>query len=248
MPHDRLARSLNARLTSRSAAQALAVALDAPELGEIALVSSFGAEAAVLLHLVAVSAPDLPVLFIDTGKHFTETLVYGQELVERLALRNVRYISGDVAAIKARDPYGALHIANPDACCALRKSDPLQAALGAMPRLSALITGRKRYQGGPRSALEVFEADKATGLIKINPLAHWQPKDLRDYMEENRLPKHPLLAKGYLSIGCAPCTSPVAQGEDLRAGRWRGNDKVECGIHFINGQAMRRPMTQKETT
>lgn len=246
MPLKELANTLNARLTSRSAQQALRVALDAPELKDIALVSSFGAEAAVLLHLVAVTKADLPVIFLDTGKHFSETLVYVQELTERLKLTNVRLVSPEQAALDAGDPYGALHMSDTDACCALRKNIPLEQTLAAMPDLDAMITGRKRYQGGPRANLEVFEADEALGKIKINPLAHWKPHDLREYMEENRLPKHPLLAKGYLSIGCAPCTSPVAEGEDARSGRWRGSDKVECGIHFINGQAVRGPVTQKE--
>ncbi len=240
------AQILNARLTSRSADQALRVAFDAPELGEVALVSSFGAEAAVLLHLVAVSKPDLPVIFLDTGKHFTETLVYGQELVERLALSNVRFVEPDPNAVSRLDPKGDLHAQSSDACCAIRKSAPMEAALSAMPDLGALITGRKRYQGGPRAHLEVFEADHATGLIKVNPLAHWRPTDVRDYMDENRLPKHPLLARGYLSIGCAPCTSPVSSGEDPRAGRWRGSEKTECGIHFINGRAVRGPVSEKE--
>ena len=247
MQLDPLARKLNARLTSCSAEQALRVAVDAPELGSIALVSSFGTEATVLLHLLALTKPDLPVVFLDTGKHFTETLVYQQELSERLNLRNVRIISPAPKALKSSDPKGRLHEQDSDACCALRKTDPLEQALAAMPNLSALITGRKRFQGGARSKIEVFEADTKTGVIKVNPLAHWSPHDLRDYMEENRLPKHPLLAKGYLSIGCAPCTSPVAAGEDPRAGRWRGSQKAECGIHFINGRAVRGPINQEVT-
>ena len=244
MQLEQRAQLLNTRLTTRSAAQALRVAIDAPELGDVALVSSFGAEAAVLLHLVAVSKPDLPVIFLDTGKHFTETLVYAQELVERFGLSNVRFIAPDPSAVSRLDSKGDLHARNSDACCAIRKSDPMQAALTAMPTLGALITGRKRYQGGPRARLEVFEADLASGLIKVNPLARWLPADIAEYMDENRLPKHPLLAKGYLSIGCAPCTSPVAQGEDARAGRWRGHEKSECGIHFINGRAVRGPVSK----
>lgn len=246
MQLDNLAARLNARLTTRSAAQALSVALNAPELGEVALVSSFGAESAVLLHLVAVTKPDTPVIFLDTGQHFSETLVYGQELVERLALSNVRFISPDPSALSQLDPERDLHARNSDACCRIRKSEPLEAALDTMPHLGGLITGRKRYQGGPRSQLDVFDADHSVGLIKVNPLAHWKPADVREYMDENRLPKHPLLAKGYLSIGCAPCTSPVQGGEDARSGRWRGLEKTECGIHFINGRAGRGPAPQKE--
>jgi phosphoadenosine phosphosulfate reductase len=244
---ERLAQTLNARLTSRSAQQALRVALDAPELGEIVLISSFGAEAVVLLHLVGVTKPDLPVVFLETGKHFTETLVYRHELTERLNLTNVGVVAPDTQALKTRDPKGNLHRQNPNACCALRKAEPLAAAMKTLPNLSAVITGRKRFQGGQRTSLDVFEANGATGLIKVNPLVHWTSQDLREYMDENRLPKHPLLAKGYLSIGCAPCTSPVAKGEDARAGRWRNSEKIECGIHFINGRTVRGPVQQKET-
>ena len=248
MPLETLAQTLNARLTSRSAQHALRIALGAPELDNVALVSSFGAEATVLLHLLAVTKPDLPTLFLDTGKHFTETLVYQQELTERLNLSNVKIIAPDPRALEARDTKGNLHSHDPDACCALRKTESLAAAMKAIPNLSAVITGRKRFQGGQRATLDVFEANAATGLIKVNPLAHWTQQDLRDYMEENRLPKHPLLAKGYLSIGCAPCTSPVAVGEDARAGRWRDSEKAECSIHLINGRAVRSPVKQKETT
>lgn len=246
MPLEKRAQILNARLSSRSAEQALRVAIDAPELDDIALVSSFGAESAVLLHLVAVTKPDLPIVFLDTGKHFTETLVYAQELIERFGLTNVQFRSPEKQALLRSDPEGDLHIADSNACCALRKSEPLKVALAQYPNLSALITGRKRFQGGARAQLEVFEADADTGLIKINPLAHWQPGDLREYMEENRLPRHPLLAKGYLSIGCAPCTSPVQPGEDARSGRWRGSQKSECGIHFINGRIERGPVSERE--
>jgi phosphoadenosine phosphosulfate reductase len=119
----------------------------------------------------------------------------------------------------------------------LRKTEPLERALKPF---DAWITGRKRFQSGQRAALEFFEADTATGRIKINPLAHWAPEDVAQYMEENRLPRHPLVARGFPSIGCAPCTSPVNPGEDPRAGRWRGTTKDECGIHFENGRVVRK--------
>ena len=128
-----------------------------------------------------------------------------------------------------------LHLSDPDACCALRKVDVLE---GALAGFDAWITGRKRYQGATREAVEFFEAD-GPARLKINPLAHWSPGDVQDYIVNNRLPRHPLVARGFASIGCAPCTSPVAAGEDPRAGRWRGQAKVECGIHFVNGRAVR---------
>jgi len=168
---------------------------------------------------------------------FAETLVYQQELAERLDLRDLRIIRAADTALQRQDPDGTLHKTAPDACCALRKTEPLQRALEGF---GGWITGRKRFQGSTRSTLEFFEAEDGTGRIKVNPLAHWAPEDLRTYMEENRLPRHPLVARGYPSIGCAPCTTRVNDGEDPRSGRWRGQDKTECGIHFVNGRIVRQ--------
>ena len=137
-----------------------------------------------------------------------------------------------------QDPFGLLNQSNPDACCNLRKTEPLQRALQGY---DAWITGRKRYQGKTRAALDFFE-NEGDIRIKVNPLAHWTSQDLQDYIAENRLPRHPLVAKGYPSIGCAPCTSPVKEGEDPRAGRWRNTGKEECGIHFVNGKLVRGPI------
>jgi len=223
---------LNARFRHHSATDVMRAALT--ETGKTALVSSFGAESVVLLHMVAITDKALPVLFIDTEMLFTETLVYQQELSERLGLTNVQIVRS--TSIGDIDPDGQLHKTDPDACCALRKTLPLDTALSTY---DAWITGRKRFQSGQRAALEFFEVEEATGRIKINPLAHWAREDVRQYMDENRLPRHPLVAQGYPSIGCAPCTSPVAEGEDPRAGRWRGQTKDECGIHFVDGKLVR---------
>jgi phosphoadenosine phosphosulfate reductase len=122
----------------------------------------------------------------------------------------------------------------------MRKIEPLERALFGF---NGWITARKRYQGGKREAVEFFEAEGDL-RIKVNPLAHWGPADIQDYMTNNRLPRHPLVAKGYPSIGCAPCTSPVNPGEDSRAGRWRRLEKTECGIHFIGGKAVRSPLQE----
>jgi phosphoadenosine phosphosulfate reductase len=225
-------RDLNARYRHHSATSVMQGALR--DAGQIALVSSFGAESVVLLHMAAITDRSTPVLFIDTEMLFTETLVYQAEVSERLGLTNVRIIRAD--EIAARDPDGSLHRINPDACCALRKTEPLNRALADY---EGWITGRKRFQSGTRAALDFFEVEPGTGRIKINPLAHWAPEDVRAYMDENRLPRHPLVARGYPSIGCAPCTSPVAEGEDPRAGRWRDQNKDECGIHFVNGRMVR---------
>ncbi|MCE8531841.1 phosphoadenylyl-sulfate reductase [Ruegeria pomeroyi] len=226
--------ALNARYKHHSATDVMHGALR--EAGNIALVSSFGAESVVLLHMAAVIDRQVPVLFIDTQMLFAETLVYQQEVSERLGLKNVHVIGADDDDVARDDPYGALRLRDTDACCTLRKTIPLQRALSGY---DGWITGRKRFQAGTRAALDFFEVEDGTGRIKVNPLAHWAPEDVRAYMEENRLPRHPLVAQGYPSIGCAPCTSPVAPGEDPRAGRWRNQTKEECGIHFVDGKMVR---------
>ncbi|MCE8518653.1 phosphoadenylyl-sulfate reductase [Ruegeria pomeroyi] len=226
--------ALNARYKHHSATDVMHGALR--EAGNIALVSSFGAESVVLLHMAAVIDRQVPVLFIDTQMLFAETLVYQQEVSERLGLKNVHVIRADDDDVARDDPYGALRLRDTDACCTLRKTIPLQRALSGY---DGWITGRKRFQAGTRAALDFFEVEDGTGRIKVNPLAHWAPEDVRAYMEENRLPRHPLVAQGYPSIGCAPCTSPVAPGEDPRAGRWRNQNKEECGIHFVDGKMVR---------
>ncbi|SLN61621.1 Phosphoadenosine phosphosulfate reductase [Roseovarius litorisediminis] len=240
MPHNDLTnrvRALNERYRHHSATSVLQHALSDPEAGKLALVSSFGAESVVLLHMVSVLQRDTPVIFIDTEMLFTETLVYQQELSERLGLSDLRILHASQYSLKAADPGNDLHLKDPDACCTLRKTLPLQAALHSF---DGWITGRKRYQGSTRAELEFFELEAGTHRIKVNPLAHWAPEDMRTYMEENRLPRHPLVSRGYPSIGCMPCTTAVKPGEDPRAGRWRDSEKTECGIHFANGKMVRK--------
>jgi phosphoadenosine phosphosulfate reductase len=168
---------------------------------------------------------------------FAETLVYQQELAERLNLRDLRIIRPDAQDLARTDAKQTLHRRDTDACCALRKTRPLQRALAGF---DGWITGRKRYQTGTRATLDFFEIEDGTDRIKVNPLAHWARDDIRTYMEENRLPRHPLVSQGYPSIGCMPCTTPVKPGEDPRSGRWRDQDKTECGIHFVNGKLVRK--------
>ncbi|MCU0817429.1 MAG: phosphoadenylyl-sulfate reductase [Cypionkella sp.] len=227
--------ALNARYRHHSATAVLEHALKDDDLGQVALVSSFGAESVVLLHLVSILAPETPVLFIDTRMLFPETLAYQRELAEKLALCDLRTIRAHPGKVAFDDPDGTLYQYNTDACCHLRKVAPLERALSGF---EGWITGRKRYQGSTRQEVDFFEAEGET-RIKVNPLAHWGREDLEEYMINNRLPRHPLVAKGYPSIGCAPCTSPVKPGEDPRAGRWRGSAKTECGIHFIDGKPVR---------
>lgn len=232
---DTRAGRLNDRYRHHAAIDVLRRAVSDPDLGRVALVSSFGAESVVLLHMVSVVAPGLPVLFIDTQMLFPETLAYQRDVAARLGLTNVQVIRASQSEVARHDPDGTLHRTNPDACCDFRKTVPLERALSGY---DAWITGRKRFQNSDRAALEFFEPEPPARL-RINPLAHWRSEDVQDYMIENNLPRHPLVARGYPSIGCAPCTSPVKPGEDPRAGRWRGQDKTECGIHFIGGKIVR---------
>ena len=239
-PVSERAADLNERYRHHAASAVLRHALSDPQVGRIALVSSFGAESVALLHMLAVIDRTVPVLFIDTAMLFPETLDYQRQVAERLELSDLRIIRARPVALAAQDPDGLLHQSDPDACCALRKTEPLERALHGF---DAWITGRKRFQASTRAALEFFEAD-TDGRLKVNPLAHWDKGDVQDYMINNRLPRHPLVARGYPSIGCAPCTSPVKPGEDERAGRWRGAAKEECGIHFVNGKMVRTGVGQ----
>lgn len=220
------AEALDRDLARLDAAETVAL-LAGRYAGRIALLSSFGADSAVLLHLVARADPAMPVLLLDTGKLFPETLAYRDTLIAQLGLRDVRSIAPDPVALAARDPFGGLRLFDPDACCALRKTEPLARALAPF---ELWLNGRRRAQGGERGALRIAEAT-AEGKIKVNPLAAWDDAEVAAYAATHGLPAHPLVVSGYASIGCAPCTSPVAPGEAARAGRWRGTGKTECGIH-----------------
>lgn len=225
------ARRLTARHGGEEAQAILRRAILEEFPGRIALVSSFGAEAAILLHLVAEIAPATPVLFLNTGKHFAQTLSYRRKLAQELGLTGVRDLHPDTDELAASDPEGALWRADPDACCTLRKVAPLEKALAGF---DAWITGRKQFHGGLRASLPVFEA--AAPFIKVNPIVRWTPGDVAAYAERHRLPAHPLVEQGFPSIGCWPCTHPAGPNEDSRAGRWRGAAKTECGIHLIGGR------------
>jgi phosphoadenosine phosphosulfate reductase len=220
------ASALNARYGDLDAHDAIAVAVESLFPGRVALVSSFGADSAVLLHLLSEVDPNIPVIFLDTGRLFAETLEYRTLLARRLGLADVRTVAPDPERVLANDPHRALWMTKPDLCCHIRKTEPLVRALTGF---DAWFTGRKRFQNSLRSTLNLFEADG--DRIKINPLANWSAADLKDYAVRHELPEHPLVSKGYLSIGCVPCTTKVSPGEDPRAGRWRGLEKTECGIH-----------------
>lgn len=201
--------------------------------GRIAVVSSFGAESALLLDLVAEVDRAVPVLFLDTGKHFPETLAYRDRLVAQLGLADVRSIAPDPADLARHDPAGGLWRRNPDLCCRLRKVLPLERALAPF---GAWISGLKRYHGESRAAVQRVEVDGPR--VKINPLADWPEDRVKAAYGTRGLPPHPLVFQGFRSIGCAPCTAPVAQDQPVRAGRWAGSAKTECGIHLPRRQAI----------
>ncbi len=217
------------RLTAKyagMATEAMLADLLAGELkGRIAAVSSFGTESAILLDLVASVDKDVPVIFINTQKIFGETLAYRDALSEQLGLTDLREFRPDPRLLAEKDGTSLRWSYDPDGCCDLRKVEPLRRALAPF---DAWISGRKGFQSG-RAALPRFEIDE--GRLKINPLADWDKATLDARFTERKLPRHPLESQGYPSIGCVPCTSQVQPGEDPRAGRWRGWDKTECGIH-----------------
>lgn len=192
----------------------------------IAVVSSFGAESAVLLSVVAEIDPSVPVIFLETGKHFAETLAYRAALANHLGLTNVRDVSPRRHAMQEQDPEGELWYYDQDACCRLRKVAPLERALAPF---DAWISGRKRFQATTRAGLRFVEREG--GRLKLNPLADWDAERIRQELGRRALPRHPLVDRGFPSIGCSVCTRPIAAGEESRAGRWSGSRKVECGIH-----------------
>jgi phosphoadenosine phosphosulfate reductase len=221
-----LAQRLDAELRHAHPRTVLEAAYEA--FGEkLALVSSFGAESAVLLHIAAQVDPAIPVLFLDTGMLFGQTLDYRKALAARLGLTDVRDLRPQYNDLAVGDPQAKLWQSDTDACCHIRKVLPLDRALEGF---EAWVTGRKRFHGGDRLALPVVE--QAETHVKFNPLANWGKADLDAYMAEHDLPAHPLVEQGFPSIGCWPCTQPVEDGSDVRAGRWAGQDKSECGIHL----------------
>jgi phosphoadenosine phosphosulfate reductase len=223
--------ALNARFAGVEAGEMLRQLFAEGTLGRVAVVSSFGTESAVLLHLVAQADRSIPVIFVDTLKMFPETLEYRDTLVAYLGIENSSVVTPDPAVLAAKDGTGLRWSYDPDGCCAIRKVEPLARAKRG---LDAWISGRKAFQSVTRQNLprfEVEDAEDGRGRLKVNPLGDLTKDDLDAWFEAHDLPRHPLEAQGYLSVGCQPCTSKVAPGEDPRAGRWRGWDKTECGIH-----------------
>jgi phosphoadenosine phosphosulfate reductase len=219
---------LDRALRQAQPTEIIATALRTVGREHLAVVSSFGTESAALLKLMADVDPAIPVIFLDTGWLFEDTLAYRDTLIARLGLRDVRSIKPLDESLSREDPDRDLWFSDPDACCRIRKVEPLNRALAPF---NAWINGRKRFQGGARAAIPVVEAD--AGRLKFNPFANVSRDQIAAIYASADLPPHPLAARGYLSIGCMPCTSRTSPDEDARAGRWRGRPKTECGIHTV---------------
>ncbi|MET4067088.1 phosphoadenosine phosphosulfate reductase [Bradyrhizobium sp. S3.2.6] len=222
------AAELDRALRDAAPAEIIAAALKTVGRDQLAVVSSFGTESAALLKVMADVDPAIPVIFLDTGWLFEETLAYRDMLIAKLGLRDVRSIKPLEEALKRDDPDQELWFSNPDACCRIRKVEPLARALKPF---SAWVNGRKRFQGGVRADIPVVEVDG--GRLKFNPFANVSREEIKDIYARAKLPQHPLQASGFMSVGCMPCTSRTTEGEDERAGRWRGRTKTECGIHTM---------------
>jgi phosphoadenosine phosphosulfate reductase len=222
------AEALDRALRNASPADVIAAALQAVGREHLAVVSSFGTESAALLRVMADVDPAIPVIFLDTGWLFEETLAYRDTLIATLGLRDVRSIQPLEATLSREDPDRELWFSDPDACCRIRKVEPLARALAPF---HAWINGRKRFQGGVRAVIPVVEDDGAR--LKFNPFANVSREEIAAIYTLANLPPHPLVASGYPSVGCMPCTSRTSTDEDARAGRWRGKPKTECGIHTV---------------
>ncbi len=222
----RSAQVLDRALREASPAKVIEAAVETVGREQLALVSSFGTESAALLKVMADVDPGIPVIFLDTGWLFEETLAYRDTLIATLGLRDVRSIKPLEQTLTREDPDRELWFSDPDACCRIRKVEPLARALKPF---SAWINGRKRFQGGTRADIPVVEEDGAK--LKFNPFANVSREEIEAIYQLAKLPPHPLVASGYLSVGCMPCSSRTTLDEDARAGRWRGRAKTECGIH-----------------
>jgi phosphoadenosine phosphosulfate reductase len=217
---------LDRALRNAAPADVIAAALRVVGREHLAVVSSFGTESAALLKVMADVDASIPVIFLDTGWLFEETLAYRDTLIATLGLRDVRSIKPLEQTLAREDGNRELWFSDPDACCRIRKVEPLARALAPF---SGWINGRKRFQGGLRTGIPVVEADGIR--LKFNPFANISREEIEAIYSRANLPPHPLAAKGFLSVGCMPCTSRTSPDEDMRAGRWRGRPKTECGIH-----------------
>ncbi len=224
--------ALNKEFADLTTEQILSRLIHGRAAGSVAVISSFGAEAAVLLHLAASKDPTTPVVFLETRKHFQETLDYVDDLMDTLGLTTLVRVRPRAALLAADDPSGTLHRTDSDRCCYIRKTLPM---IGVLRNYDCVLTGRKRFQTAERQNMEFVEVQE--DWLRVNPLADWDHKHIRQYLWDHQLIRHPLVTQGYSSIGCAPCTVP---SDDYRGGRWADEDKTECGIHITEDGAVVR--------
>ncbi len=230
------ARDLNSAFAGLTAHQMLSRLLHGGVAGRVAVISSFGAEAACLLGLVASKDPSTPVVFLDTRKHFAETLAYVDDLMDRLGLTTLVRARPSPTRLEVEDPDGELHARDNDRCCYLRKTLPM---IGVLRNYDCVLTGRKRFQTSDRAQMNLVDVQES--WLRVNPLADWTREQVLEYLEGHGILEHPLVSHGYASIGCEPCTQP---SEDFRAGRWAGTEKTECGIHITeDGKVVGRSET-----
>ena len=235
---DAKAASLNEQFDKLTATQILARLIHGRVAGSVAVISSFGAEAACLLSLVAEKDPNTPVIFLDTRKHFNETLAYAEDLMDQLSLTTLVRVRPSLARIAAEDSDLDLHRRDADRCCYIRKTLPM---IGVLRNFDVVMTGRKRFQTNERRKMPIVERQET--WLKVNPLADWTRDRVRQHLRERNILEHPLVSQGYASIGCAPCTEP---SEDPRAGRWAAQSKTECGIHISeDGNIVRVPASEQ---
>jgi phosphoadenosine phosphosulfate reductase len=187
-----------------------------------------------LLHMARDIKPDIPVLFLETGFHFPETTEFRQRIVAEWNLNFIELRGDHKTAERQAEIYGPeLYRRDPDLCCHINKVAPLQTALEGY---KGWISGVRRDQSDARSHTPVVQAQllpSGKEVLKVHPLAFWTKADVEDYVRRNGIPIHPLLERGFASIGCWPCTRPITNGESERAGRWDGLEKTECGIHVF---------------
>jgi phosphoadenosine phosphosulfate reductase len=225
--------SLNTSFEEAQPADVLSWALEESGLEEIAIASAFQTEGTVVIHMATRIRPDVPILFLETGFQFAETLAFKQQLTERLGL-NVRDLVGGYPNDRQEAEFGArLFESNPELCCEINKVKPMFEALRA---LDAWITSVRRDSSPTRATtpiVERYDLEAGNPIVKVNPMANWTKPQVWRYLKEHDLPHNPLYDLGYSSIGCAPCTRLRFAGEPERAGRWAGIAKWECGIHVI---------------
>ncbi len=214
--------------------------------GSFAMTSSFGPESGVLLHMVSLLDPNLPVLFLETGYHFKETLEYRDQLAKMFGLKNIIDLRADQTkkAALIEKHAGVPYEKDPDACCYINKVEPLD---NELKKYDAWMSGIRRHQTDVRKSIRIVEAYEG-GQYKVSPLANYTSRDSWWYLKEHSIPQHPLYEKGYLSIGCWPCTRPIQAGDDERSGRWAGKTKKECGIHTFFKELKPKEEKEKESS